>query len=194
MTTSTPPSSSGDAPACRLRPYAASDAEALYEAARESVAEVFPWLSWCHAGYTLAEAREWASSREPLAAAGQEHNFVIVDAQDRFLGACGLNQINPLHRYANLGYWLRTSATGRGIATEASRQLARFAFGKTDLVRLEIVCAVGNVRSQRVAERAGARRKGVLRDRLIIHGEAVDAVMFSLVRRDWASGATTGGR
>jgi RimJ/RimL family protein N-acetyltransferase len=62
------------------------------------------------------------------------------------------------------------------------RQLADFAFRTTDLVRLEIVCAVGNERSQRVAERAGAVREGVLRRRLVLHGEAVDAVMYSLVR------------
>jgi len=172
-------------PICRLRPYEATDAAALCEAARESAAEVYPWLSWCHADYTLAEAAEWAGSRAPLADAGQEYNFVIVGSDGRFLGGCGLNQVNRLHRYANLGYWVRTSATGRGVATEAVRELAQFAFRNTDLVRLEIVCAVGNGRSQRVAERAGAHREGVLRHRLILHGEPVDAVMFSLVRQEW---------
>jgi ribosomal-protein-serine acetyltransferase len=77
---------------------------------------------------------------------------------------------------------VRTSATGRGVASEAVRQVADFAFRNTELVRLEIVCAVGNRRSQRVAERAGAVREGVLRDRLLLHGEAVDAIMYSLTR------------
>src|SRR5712691_5832046 len=86
------------------------------------------------------------------------------------------------HRFGNLGYWVRTSATGRGVARAAVRQLADFAFRNTELVRLEIVCAVGNQRSQRVAERAGAVREGVLRDRLLLHGQAVDAIMYSLTR------------
>ena len=72
----------------------------------------------------------------------------------------------------------------RGVATEAVRQVADFAFGNTDLVRLEIVCAVGNDASQRVAERAGAVREGVLRHRLLLHGQPVDAVMYSVVRRE----------
>jgi RimJ/RimL family protein N-acetyltransferase len=168
-----------------LRRYAATDAEALHEAARESVAEVYPWLAWCHRDYSLAEAVEWTRSRAELAESGEEYNFVIAGSDGRFLGACGLNQINRVHMFANLGYWVRTSATGRGVATEAVRQLARFAFGHTDLVRLEIVCAIGNERSQRVAERARARREGVLRHRLMVHGEPVDAVMYSLVRQDW---------
>jgi RimJ/RimL family protein N-acetyltransferase len=62
------------------------------------------------------------------------------------------------------------------------RLIADFAFRETDLLRLEIVCALGNVASQRVAERAGAVREGVLRHRLLLHGEPVDAVMYSLVR------------
>jgi ribosomal-protein-serine acetyltransferase len=165
---------------CSLRAYRPDDAQALWEAARESVAEVGAWLSWCHAEYSLEEAAEWARSRARLAAEGQEFTFAIVDANDRFLGGCGINQIQRANRFANLGYWVRTSATGRGVATEAVRQAAAFAFRETDLVRLEIVCAVGNARSQRVAERAGAHREGVLRQRLIVQGEPVDAVMFSL--------------
>jgi ribosomal-protein-serine acetyltransferase len=168
---------------CSLRVYAATDAEALYEAARESVAKVYPWLPWCHPDYTLAEAVEWVSSRAQLIDAGQEYHFAIAGSDGRFLGGCSLNQINRIHRYANLGYWVRTSETGRGVATEVVRQLAEFAFQNTDLVRLEIVCAVGNGRSQRVAERAGAYREGILRHRLVLHGEPVDAVMYSLVRQ-----------
>ena len=167
---------------CSLRPYDMRDAQALWEAARESVPEVFPWLSWCHAQYSVAESVEWIRSRAPLATRGLEYTFAIVDDDGRYLGGCGINQVNRIHRFANLGYWVRSSATGRGVATEAVRQAAAFAFRETDLERLEIVCAVGNDRSQRVAERAGAVREGVLRCRLLLHGKPVDAVLYSLVR------------
>jgi ribosomal-protein-serine acetyltransferase len=167
---------------CSLREYRPGDAEELYRAARESVAEVFPWLPWCHAEYAMADAVEWTEAQARRGAEGTEYSFAIVSPEGRYLGGCGINQINRLHRFGNLGYWVRSSATGRGVATSAVRQLADFAFRTTDLVRLEIVCAVGNERSQRVAERAGAVREGVLRRRLVLHGEAVDAVMYSLVR------------
>jgi RimJ/RimL family protein N-acetyltransferase len=169
---------------CRIRPLEPDDAHALLEAAHESVAEVSRWLAWCHAGYSLADAQEWIGSRAPLAADGREYTFAIVGVDGRFLGGCGLNQINRVHSFGNLGYWVRTSATRRGVATAAVRQVAEFAFEKTDLVRLEIVCAVGNAASQRVAERAGALREGVLRHRLLVHGQPVDAVLYSLVRGD----------
>jgi ribosomal-protein-serine acetyltransferase len=166
----------------RIRPYRPDDAPRLYEAARESVGDVFPWLAWCHPQYTLAEAAAWAESREELARQALEYHFVITGDGDRFLGGCGINHINRIHRFGNLGYWVRSSATGRGVAVSAVALSAAFAFQNTDLVRLEIVCAVGNRRSQRVAEKAGAVREGVLRDRLRVNGAPHDAVMYSVVR------------
>ncbi len=167
---------------CRLRAYEPDDAKALWEAVQESVAEVAPWLPWCHAQYSMADAAEWIRSRGSLAAGGREYNFAVLGTEGRFLGGCGINQINRIHRFGNLGYWVRTSATGRGVGTVAVRQVAELAFRNTDLVRLEIVCAASNHRSQGVAERAGAAREGVLRDRLLLHGEPVEAVMYGLVR------------
>ena len=167
---------------CRIRPYRADDAQGLFEAARESIGDVFPWLEWCHPDYSMAEATEWASSQAARATGSAEFVFAVVGSNDEFLGGCGVNQINPIHRFANLGYWVRSSATGRGVARAAVRETAQLVFRKTDLVRLEIVCAVENRRSQRVAEAVGAVREGILRSRLLLHGKAVDAVMYSLVR------------
>ena len=95
---------------CSLRLYEPEDAPALWEAARESVGEVHPWLPWCHAAYSMGEAVEWASTRAALAAKGVEYDFAIVGEGGGFLGACGLNQINRFHRFCNLGYWVRSSA------------------------------------------------------------------------------------
>jgi RimJ/RimL family protein N-acetyltransferase len=165
-----------------IRFYAAEDAEGLFEAARESIADVHPWLPWCHPGYALHEAKEWAAKQPELRERGEEYNFVITNAAGRFLGGCGLNQLNPLHRTANLGYWVRSSAAGQGAAPAAVAALARWAFAHTTLERLEILAATTNLRSQRVAEKAGALREGVLRRRLHVHGVAHDAVVYSLVR------------
>jgi RimJ/RimL family protein N-acetyltransferase len=172
----------------RIRPLVAADAAAFHAAALESTAELLPWMPWCHARFTLEEAAAWTGAREALFAAGDEYSFAIVDADGRFLGACDLNQINRAYRVANVGYWVRSSATAQGVAAEAIRQLARYAFAETDLERLEIVCAAGNVRSQRAAEKAGAVREGVLRSRLRLHDRQHDAVVYAIVRAAWSAG------
>jgi RimJ/RimL family protein N-acetyltransferase len=73
------------------------------------------------------------------------------------------------------------------VASKASRLGARFGFEELGLHRLEILAAISNVASQRVAEKIGAVREGILRKRLLIRGESHDAVMFSLVEEDLQS-------
>lgn len=167
--------------ACTIRLYQQSDAEHLHAAARESVAEVSPWMGWCVPHYSLDEAREWVAAQGELAKQGLAYEFAIWSG-GRYLGGCGINQISKTNRFANLGYWVRASEMGRGVAPAAVRLVAEYAFRETDLIRLEIVCAIGNVRSQRVAEKVGAVREGVLRKRLVLPSGPADAVMFSLVK------------
>jgi ribosomal-protein-serine acetyltransferase len=164
-----------------LRPCRLADAEALTEAARESTREIFPWMEWCHPGFSRAEAEQFLRTQEEAWANRSEFSFSILDESETPLGICGINQIHHGHRFANVGYWVRTSATGRGVATAAVGQLVEFAIAETDLVRLEIVIAVGNAASARVAEKAGAKLEGTLRARLMLHGVPTDALMYGIV-------------
>jgi RimJ/RimL family protein N-acetyltransferase len=168
-----------------LRPLVPADEAALYEAVRESIPEVSPWLPWCHEDYSIEETREFLGSRGSAAAAGDWYSFgIFTKDTGRLLGGVGLNFYNCVHQFINLGYWVRTSATRKGIASRGARLAARFAFEELGVKRIEIVAAVANIGSQRVAEKAGAIREGVLRNRLLIRGEPHDAVMFSLVKED----------
>lgn len=82
-------------------------------------------------------------------------------------------------------YWVRTGHTKRGIATRAVRLLAQFGCETLALQRIEIVVPMGHTASIRVAEKAGAWREGILRNRVILHDVVHDAVMFSLVPHDF---------
>jgi len=167
---------------CRIRLYQDGDVEPMHAAAVESVPEMSRWLQWCHPRYSLEEARRWVAEQQRLAEEGLAYAFAVFGESGRFLGGCGINQINNANRFANLGYWVRSSETGRGVAAAAARLVADFAFRKTNLIRLEIVCAVDNVRSQRVAEKLEAVREGTLRSRLLLPNGPSDAIIYSLVR------------
>ena len=64
--------------AVSIRPYELTDVPALYEAARESVETVHPWLPWCHPAYTSEETRTWVERQISAFPAGKEFNFVIL--------------------------------------------------------------------------------------------------------------------
>ena len=168
-----------------LRPYEHADAVQQHAAALESVAQMYPWMPWCTPAHTVESSKTWIQAQIEARIRGEVYEFAIVGDDGAYLGGCGLNQIDPANRRANLGYWVRTSAMGRGVAPEAVRQLAAFAFRETALLRLEILIAVGNERSERVAAKVGAHREGVLRSRLVLFDQIHDAVMYSLVRSDW---------
>ncbi len=167
-----------------LRPFHPDEGPAFVEAVLESVPEIAPWMPWARPDYGITDADGWIQETRGAFDACTKHEFAICDRADRLLGGVGLNMRNDLHRFANLGYWVRTSAAGRGVATAAARTAALFGFEGLDLQRIEILVIVGNVGSLRVAEKIGARREGVLRNRLRIYGESRDAVMHSLVPED----------
>lgn len=173
----------------QLRPWRTEDADALYEATRESIASVSPWLPWLTDNYTLADAALWIQQSAEGMERGDAYALGIFDTQGQVLGDIALNRVDLRRRSANLGYWVRSSAQGRGVATRAARALADFGFDALGLVRIEIVVAVDNLASRRVAERLGSHLDGVSPNRIIQHEQAAPAAVYSLLptERDGAS-------
>ena len=169
-----------------LRPLQSSDIDSLHEAVRESLDALCRWMPWCHEGYSRDEAASWVAlcEREWTAPDGNREFGIIDAAGGRVLGCTGLNQVNRIHRFANLGYWVRTGACGRGVGRAVVPLVARYGFEAMGLARVEIMPLVDNAASRRVAEAAGARFEGVSRSRLLMRGEPKDAAMYALVPGD----------
>ncbi|MCZ7588426.1 MAG: GNAT family N-acetyltransferase [Gaiella sp.] len=90
--------------------------------------------------------------------------FVIADAtHGEPLGLVELHLTTGDPALASLGYWLRAEARGRGFATFAVRSVAGWALDQLGVQRLQLTTAPDNIASQRVAERAGFTREGLLR-------------------------------
>jgi RimJ/RimL family protein N-acetyltransferase len=171
-----------------IRPYRLDDADAIYEAVRESIPDLSPWVSWCHAYYSMEEAKFFLKAQAEWWKEGSVYNFAITDAEGGgFLGGCVLNRIDRTNRIANLSYWVRSSRTRQGVASAASLLAARFGFEELGLNRIEIVAATSNVARLRVAEKLSATREGILRNRITVRDKIYDAVMFSLIPEDLES-------
>jgi len=104
--------------------------------------------------------------------------------EDVLLGSCAHNNFDYSDMRASMGYWIRSDDAGRGLATAAARALAEIGLAELRLNRIEIQVAVGNRASQRVAEKIGATREGVARNRMLIEGQVHDAVIYSLIPGD----------
>jgi ribosomal-protein-serine acetyltransferase len=166
-----------------LHPYDFSCIPALFQAVEESRERIFPWMGWLHSGYHLRDTEEWIAHAIDAWDEQSAFEFLIYDRTDGAItGACGLNEINKKDLVCNLGYWVRTSKTRLGAATQSVALLQDMAFGIVGLNRLEILIGDGNNASRAVAQRAGAIYEGLQRSRIRVREDVHDAHMYALLR------------
>ena len=116
-----------------------------------------------------------------LVSSGSLAPLVVADAATGdILGGGTLHHLDAERGIVELGYWLYPEARGRGIATRLARALAEHAFS-LGVARVAAYVNVGNVGSERVLERAGFTREGVVRSLPKPDGRRVDKTLFSLL-------------
>ena len=134
--------------------------------------------------YTEEHARTWIEQTVHDWDSGEgEAAFAVTEATSgEVVGAIGLR---PMHEEygvrGSIGYWVAAEARGRGVATGALKLVSRWGLGLLGLPRVELVTDPENEASQRVAEKAGFRREGLLRSYLQMPNGRRDVVMFSLL-------------
>jgi ribosomal-protein-serine acetyltransferase len=171
-----------------VRRLEASDAPSLFAAVRASLAELVYWMPWCKKDYAIEDAVSWIDFTQEAWAQRSEFPLGIFEVgTGSVVGGTGVNQINKANRIGNVGYWVSSAHVGRGVARFAAQQAARLGFGELGLTRLEFIVLTHNIASQRVAESLGAARECQARNRLYFHGQAHDAVVYSLLPGDIAS-------
>lgn len=117
-----------------------------------------------------------------LAASGRLLPLVVVDdARGEILGGGTLHHLDAERGIVEIGYWLFPHARGRGVATRTARLLAEHSFS-LGVERVAAYVNVGNVASERVLERAGFTREGVVRSLPKPDGTRVDKTLYSLLR------------
>jgi len=156
-----------------LRPFDKGDVPAIVAACQDP--EIPRWTS-VPSPYTEADAVAWLES-------DVEESFAVVDrSTGELLGSIGVRYLDSA--VGEVGYWMKREARGRGLATRALALLSRWALVEKSLARFQLRADVENVASQRVAEKAGFVREGVLRSSLELMGERRDVIMYSLVPDD----------
>jgi len=166
------------------------DGAAFNEAVCASLDELRPWMPWAQQAPTPEESEALARGaqakfqlRTDLVYAIWEHDG--AGQETRLVGGSGLHRMDWSVPRFEIGYWCRSGCTGRGYVTEAVLALTRMAFAVLKAERVEIRMDDHNVRSWRVAERAGFTLEGVLRrDALAPDGRVRNTRVYAQVRGD----------
>ena len=169
-----------------LRGPRPGDGAVWYAAILASVDDFSPWMTWQkEIGSVEAAERRIRENCVKWAQRTDLHMLVFERSSGAYVGGNGLHHIDWRVPKFEIGYWTVPAFAGKGYATEATRAVAAFAFDTLGARRVQIRCEPKNVRSRRVAERAGFALEATLKNDIPPLGEgdeARDAVVYVKTR------------
>ena len=136
--------------------------------------------------YTEQDAREFISA---MLAADEDETFAFaITADGKVIGSIGAFRQGNIHRQtAELGYYIAEDYWGKGIMTEAVRQLCNHVFTHTDILRIFAEPLAHNLASCRVLEKAGFQYEGTLRCNAAKNGAILDMKMYAQLKTEAAN-------
>lgn len=170
-----------------LRPFRRRDAEPLHRAVHASHPELSEFLPWAHSRYSRMDAVNFIKDSNRAWREARAYDFAIrrpADA-DHHVGNVSVWFVSRGFRSGEIGYWVRTDETEDGIATEVAREALAIGFNELAMHRIILRIAIGNRASERVAEKLGFIREGVLREEIKVHGQWLDHSVWGMLEHEF---------
>lgn len=167
-----------------LRFRTEADAEACFLLVDKNRNYLRQWLPWVDATITVDDTRAYIQSCISNSEKEESFDFgVWYDSQ--WIGSIGFHYWDKKNRKDTIGYWLAEDFQGKGIMTDAVKALIKYGFEQMNLNRIEILCAVQNMKSRAIPERLGFTNEGVCRQNEWLYDHFIDAVAYSLLASEW---------
>ena len=167
----------------RVRSLTASDADALHAAISSHRAALDPWLRWSAAIMDTRAAEAFIGAATEREREGRGFHLGIWRGET-LLGGVVCWSLDPVHRVAELGYWLVPDERGHGIAARATRAVMQHLFTQLGVNRIEFQCLVENGPSRRLAERVGGQLEGIRRQAHLVAGTFRDHAVYAALASD----------
>lgn len=167
---------------CKIRKWELSDAEDLAAAlsnkkVQDNLRDGLPYP------YTEQNGIDYIS--DMLSADENETFAFAITVENIVIGSIGVFRQGNIHRQtAELGYYIAEEYWGKGIMTEAVRQICEYVFSKSDIIRIYAEPFAYNIASCRVLEKAGFQCEGILRNNAVKNGKVIDMKMYSLLKEE----------
>ena len=169
-----------EGPRIRLRPWRPDDVDAVVAACQDP--EIQRWTQ-VPVPYASEHAHGFVGEIAPSTWADGGALFAVEPVDDGPL-AGSIGMFAPRDGFAEAGYWTAAGSRGRGFTAEALGVLTEWAFRDIGLHRMELHVDPANVGSRAVAERAGYRVEGLIRQRFLHRGRPADVVLYARLATD----------
>lgn len=170
-----------ESPRLLIRVARPGDGQAFNQAILESQRDLAPWLGWVTPAPTLEQSE--LNCRRTLARYLLNEDLMVFffgKESGALVGGSGLHGADWTTRKFEVGYWSRTGYGGKGLITEGVRALSDYALRELGASRVFLTCDDQNIRSWRLAERAGFRLEGTMvNERLNLHGQLRNTCVYA---------------
>lgn len=167
---------------CKIRKWKLSDAKDLAIAlsnrkVQDNLRDGLPYP------YTEQDGKDYILD---MLSANEDDTFAFaITVDNKVVGSIGVFRQGNIHRQtAELGYYVAEEYWGKGIMTEAVKQICECVFDKSDIIRIYAEPFAYNIASCRVLEKAGFQYEGTLRSNAVKNGKAIDMKMYSLLKTE----------
>ncbi|MBB63458.1 MAG: RimJ/RimL family protein N-acetyltransferase [Waddliaceae bacterium] len=170
-----------------LRFLALKDAPILFALVDQNREHLREFLGWLDHNQSV-EDTEVFIRRERERLEKKEALTLAIVFKEQIVGLVGFHNIDGLNRSASVGYWLDKNHEGQGIMRQSVNALIDHGFSTLSLHRIEIQCAVENLRSQRIPLAFSFKQEGILRESIWHYGDFFDAIVYSKLADEWEGG------
>ena len=172
-----------------LRRFHRRDVDEMTSAVLSSLPDLERYLPWAHRGYGRDDAAAYIRDSVQAWKERRAFDFAIRfrDNPRVHIGNISIWHVSRLGRTGEIGYWIRSDHTTNGVATEATQAMMEAGFDRLALHKIVLRIAVGNRASERIAEKLGFVREGVLREELLIKGKWTDHTLYSILEHEFAA-------
>lgn len=168
-----------------LSPVDPADGPDLWDAVQSSRSHLEAWLPWVPFNNSPVASQRYADNCAADWDSGRAVRLAIRHrGERRLLGIVGLDNCVHIHRNCELGYWLRSDATGFGLMTEAAQLALDFGFDEIEVHRVRCAAATDNQRSLAVIARLGFQFEGIARNAEFVSQRWLDHAVFSMLSSD----------
>lgn len=158
----------------------------MHEAVRASLPELSQYLPWA-VNYQRSVTSQFVKDSIGAWATGRAFDFAIrmLGEEDTHVGNISLWFVSRANAVGEIGYWIRSDMTGKGIGTEATARILQVAFEELEMHRVTARIAIGNTGSERVVQKLGFLKEGTLRDEVKVGAQWLDHSVWGLLDREW---------
>lgn len=160
------------------------DSKEIFKIIDSQRAYLREWMAWVDSTVREDDIKKFYQFCETQQKENKGFHYVIK-YKNIVIGQIGIRSINHQNKSTSIGYWLSQEYQGKGIMLASCRAIINHCFLKLDIHRIEIRCAVNNIKSNKIPVALFCIKEGVLRESELLNGKFIDFNVYSILKNEW---------